>query len=789
MIAREKTDRHDSKSALDIAERGFRETGSDPVLNYKFRTLLAELTASKDWRRSLELLEIPPPKQISSGELTARRQLIQSAAHIYEGNLPAADTYLKQAGNTASSSFPELLGKISLTAGYLDEVQKRATAEQNYRTALRLARQYRQVPLETDAQINLGRLLARKEQYDEAIDQLQPALTQVQARHESLAEEKILGNLGWSYFELGNLEHSIPLLHQASDIAGKENKAEDQQNWLTLLGNIHLSRRDYSQAQTYYSKALSLAQSLKNRDLIVLAFHNLAQLELARQEPGKAEEYNKQAQLESEDRSDPFLVLTTAEIEIARRQFPEAERALAEVLRNPNTESDLRWQAQSDLANAYVAQKKFPEADREFQKALEIVEKASEDVKQEERRMSILDAWPFYDDYVRFLVDRNNPAKALQIAEFSRARTLAEAFGIKGQQRAAGLSIAQLQSSLGARNQIALAYWLADKESYLWVITPAKFGLFRLAPKDEIEGAIKKNAAQIGERLEPQDSTAAQQLYTILVGPAAAMIPNNARVVIAPNRSLYKLNFETLVVPGAKPHYWIEDAQIENASSLALLAASRPKRAATASNLLLIGAPLEASGDFPALKHAQEEVQKVEVHFPGRSKIVSGKDATPPAYGTSRPEQYRFIHFVSHGTANQMSPLDSAIILSPDAEKSYKLYARDVINVSQRPETRLHADLVTISACYGLGNKTYSGEGLVGLAWAFMRAGAHQVIAGLWEVDDASSPQFMDDFYSELTRGKSAAEALRQAKLNMLKPNDFHRHPHFWGSLQVYTGG
>src|SRR5262249_39684333 len=182
VIAREKTDRHDSKSALDIAERGFRETGSDPVLNYKFRTLLAELTASKDWRRSLELLEIPPPKQISSGELTARRQLIQSAAHIYEGNLPAADTYLKQAGNTASSSFPELLGKISLTAGYLDEVQKRATAEQNYRTALRLARQYRQVPLETDAQINLGRLLARKEQYDEAIDQLQPALTQVQAR-------------------------------------------------------------------------------------------------------------------------------------------------------------------------------------------------------------------------------------------------------------------------------------------------------------------------------------------------------------------------------------------------------------------------------------------------------------------------------------------------------------------------------------------------------------------------------------------------------------------------------
>jgi CHAT domain-containing protein len=129
-----------------------------------------------------------------------------------------------------------------------------------------------------------------------------------------------------------------------------------------------------------------------------------------------------------------------------------------------------------------------------------------------------------------------------------------------------------------------------------------------------------------------------------------------------------------------------------------------------------------------------------------------------------------------------MSPLDSAIILSPDGDKSYKLYAREIKDIP------VHAELVTISACESAGKKTYAGEGLVGLAWAFMRAGAHQVVAALWEVDDASTPQLMDDFYSELGKGKSAVDALHDAKLKMLRSNSQRNRPYYWASLQLYTG-
>jgi CHAT domain-containing protein len=99
----------------------------------------------------------------------------------------------------------------------------------------------------------------------------------------------------------------------------------------------------------------------------------------------------------------------------------------------------------------------------------------------------------------------------------------------------------------------------------------------------------------------------------------------------------------------------------------------------------------------------------------------------------------------------------------------------------------LHADLVTISACYGAGERAYSGEGLVGLAWAFLRAGSHNVIASLWDVTDASTEQLMDRFYDELDQGESPDQALRAAKLSLLHGSIFH-NPFYWAPFQLYTG-
>jgi CHAT domain-containing protein len=81
----------------------------------------------------------------------------------------------------------------------------------------------------------------------------------------------------------------------------------------------------------------------------------------------------------------------------------------------------------------------------------------------------------------------------------------------------------------------------------------------------------------------------------------------------------------------------------------------------------------------------------------------------------------------------------------------------------------------------------YSGEGLVGFAWAFLRAGARRVIAGLWDVDDRSTAQLMDRLYAGIAAGQTPGQALRAAKLSLLAQGGNYKKPYYWGPFQLFT--
>lgn len=161
--------------------------------------------------------------------------------------------------------------------------------------------------------------------------------------------------------------------------------------------------------------------------------------------------------------------------------------------------------------------------------------------------------------------------------------------------------------------------------------------------------------------------------------------------------------------------------------------------------------------------------------------MIEGADARPSRYAQTRPGSFGFIHFSAHATANTQSPLDSAVILSGPPDRC-KLFARDVMTVP------LTAELVTISACRSAGARTYAGEGMVGFAWAFLRAGARNVIAGLWDVDDRSTEQLMARLYAGLARDSSPPQALRAAQLDLLHAGGSYAKPYYWAPFQVFTG-
>jgi CHAT domain-containing protein len=405
-------------------------------------------------------------------------------------------------------------------------------------------------------------------------------------------------------------------------------------------------------------------------------------------------------------------------------------------------------------------------------------------VGREELRLSFLaSVISFYNEYVDFLVVHQRQQEALRVAELSRARTLAEGLG-----KADSVSPNFRPQQLARRLQsILLFYWIGPEHSYVWVIAPQKTTCVPLSEKSEIDPALQsyRKAVVSGEDVLGVGNPNGKKLYEVLVAPIQKLVPGNSRVVVVPSDNLYALNFETLIVPTPEPHYWIEDVTLSTAGSLTLLAGATRRPSGGKRSLLLLGNAESPGKDFPPLPQSEAEMQKVSAHFTaGQRKVLEGKQATPSAYLASDPRQFSYMHFVTHGTASLTRPLESAVILSREGD-SYKLYARDIV---AHP---LDAQLVTISACNGAGTRAYAGEGLVGLSWAFLRAGAHNVIASLWEVSDASSTaQLMDKLYQGLDQSEDPAVALRNAKLFILHANagNVFRKPFYWAPFQLYAG-
>jgi CHAT domain-containing protein/tetratricopeptide (TPR) repeat protein len=721
-------------------------------------------------------------------ELQARRTMLEGAMHVVGGNLNAAENSLRVAQQLASSAgaWDVLLDAETWNGRLLYLLKRPDAAESVFRHAADEATGRQDAYHEAIALNGLNMIRLLDNRFDEAI----PGFTRIVQAAERGRLQRILSiastNLGICYSNLGNFDEARSCLRRGIALLGESGLSSYRMNLLGEIGNTYLRAGEANQAIPFYQKAVALARN--NQD-VALWNRNLASAYVATADWDAAEQSNRMASSLGKNAASTAKILSTsAAIAAGRMRYAEACQLYNEAIKIGGENPAVLWESHAGLAETYTTMGDHTAANREFAKALEVIDKSAASVSTADNKLTFFAALDgFYQNYVRALVRRHDNQKALAVADSSRARILAERLSLG--RMPVGFGSRDYRSIARQTGGVLLFYFLSPGESYLWVITPAKtYPPVVLPSAGQIQRWVDDYRRFVEQRVgDPlvSESQAGRQLYEKLVAPVASLIPRDSRVVLIADGALHWLNFETLPVysnsPDVPPHYWIEDVRLVVAPSLAVLTASEQSIPLAPNSLLLIGDPVSPSPEFPPLSYAAQEIARVRQHFPGSSQdTFVGPQARPATYQQSQPGRFDLLHFSAHGVANQQSPLDSAIILSKDGD-NFKLYARNIIPI------HLRADLVTISACRSAGARSYSGEGLVGFVWAFLQAGARSVIAGLWDVTDSSTPGMMDVLYSLIKDGHRPADALRQAKLELIHSPGNFRKPYYWGPFQLYT--
>jgi len=335
------------------------------------------------------------------------------------------------------------------------------------------------------------------------------------------------------------------------------------------------------------------------------------------------------------------------------------------------------------------------------------------------------------------------------------------------------LDIAKLRGYLPP-GTFLIEYRVLEDQTYAWILSRDVFTVQRLAARrSDVKRwtAALQDAARLRSRTAfeaglyaPYESLLKTPLDAIRRTPGGAA----ANIVIVPDRELRGMPFAALRDPDTK-RYFIEDHPLSIAGSALLyvfaVLRDRDLAAAHDSSALLIGDPafdpqsILARG-LPRLPFAQKEVEQIRVFYP-RSEVLIGEAATPQQFFRLAGGN-ALIHIAAHAIVNGDAPSQSYLLLNG------VLNAEALMRELHTSKTRL----VVLGACSSAGGLPVGAEGIAPLVRPIVGAGVPGVIGALWDIDDATAAPLLVSFHRHYRRGEGAAEALREAQLELLRGNN-----------------
>ena len=579
---------------------------------------------------------------------------------------------------------------------------------------------------------------------------------------------------------------------------------------LTSLGRICLERGDGAAAAGCFRQAQDIGRTIRYDELVLSALHGLA---LAEQKLGRGlqalADYDRAIALVLDlDRHLPLPIYKQGFLRGKSAVFEDAISLVVELRgREPQPDLDRRALALAETLKALG----FYDTLLEFRSELKASSTPELRAKLGEasRKISLLNVrlqgGTLSDEVLAESLQELEAAERVYKSLMVQMRRGPQATGSSGRRPA---DLRGVPTDLLGRNEAVVEYLVGRNQVYGILLTkdgilPTALGDFGtlsqltsdyvkfLSLRSDGDFKAKKGGAKLGN---------------LLLGPFKNRLNRTIEhLVVIPDGVLNGIPFEALILEGlqtapsagarAPGTFLGERFAISYAPSFLSLVSirERPRPARPDMDLLVVPDSKPKSFrhpatrrlfEFPALTFVHEEVEAAVRPFsPERCLVLEDGRVSEETFKGLPLDRFKILHIATHGYYDNDNWERSGLLL----ERPVGSVEDGVLRPTDLYDLRLNSDLVVLSGCQTAKGRAPEGTGLIGLSVSFLAAGARAVLASLWDVDDQSTARFMERFYIYLAERKTIAEALRAARVDMIRSRD--RHPFFWAAFVLVGDG
>jgi len=659
---------------------------------------------------------------------------------------------------------------------------------------------------EATALSNLGQVSAMQDKPEQAQDYFQKARTLYQEIKDRAGEADVWNGLGTLYNAWGKFEKAQQAYERAQALYQQLGNLTGEANALSNLGASAVFQKHFAQALSLCLQALPLHQQLRNVRSEQLTWDTLGQARLAL---GKVQEALTAFQCAialTEQHRARLGGLTDAKTDTLAASLPTYYRAIALLHQLGRMEEAFALVQKTKgraLADAVQG------AQSTWRHALTTTEQAKWGLLQEQaaslNQQLITEAAKNEPGSTKRFAEQ---AEQLKKVEVQRA-TLEDQLTLRHPALARLRPRPSLASNALARQlpaDTALIEFSLTEKPLAFVVTRAGLTVKAL-PTSLAALAQQVRALQTACQSTDKDTkTAIRALSQSLIAPLSQALSGKKRLVLCPEGILWDLPFALLFPrhtvslahtaalwrpdqPLAAPRVLVyanpelgEETRFNLSPVLRpIKTPDRPIRTPDRDLLATLEEATKRARALAPLPGIDREAQALARHFPG-AVVRRGAEAQEARFA-QEAGSFSLLHLASHAFLNNAAPFLSCLVLAAPRAGSPEdgfLTAREVLSLE------LHAELVVLSACSTGQGEKQAGEGVLGLSWAFLAAGAAQLVVTQWSVNDEATALFMDFFYAALRTKKHPALAL-QAASQALQKTARWRHPHYWAGFTLIT--